>query len=463
MRSQNSVRWLLLSAIAPVLACTAADDTRKILAVVPLSGDFAAQGTSQQHAIQMGIEKLHQAGADRQIGKKLGIVLIDAGLGTAEVEKAVNAAVEKEDVVGIISATNQGHEGSVIPAMIHGLPHFEVASGADEDEFIHSHEEDHGELDQTWAFSTRPLCNDEAVMTADFIADRFPGARVLQIRGTETHDYWHTMPIWDHLTNARAGEVELIRDPSVTVTDELSPSANPEGAFIVSYDEASWQNQVQAIVDAHAPDVIFWHLRGDTNNLKMLQDMSRLDAGDGFDGHLITCGMARKPDLIDPTKNAGISDYLLNRFFFVMRGPHKSTALTEFSEEYAKLWSESQHTFAPSAFDAAVLIGLGLVKLEVAGGDIREQIFEVATPTGARFSHTTLPAAVKAIEAGDEINYDGPSGSLDMEENHRVVPGDYYIEDVLEEATSSSGFKYRELADPPRRTLRIGVDYTPPD
>lgn len=446
----------------PLFGCVGggADDTHKLVAVLPLSGDFKAQGENHKQGIQMAIDTLQRAGLDDVLGKPVSVLLVDAGQKETlkdNVAKAVTEAkaVKGQEFLGVISSTQSAFEASLPVAIENKVPHFEVAAGADESEFIHDHDTDHP-LDETYAFNSRALCNDEAKMTADFIADRYAGAspkkKVLMFRRTATHDWVHTVALHDALSALPESPVEFIV-PTNTIVDEAH--GNDEGSLILS-SASSWQDELEAAINEYQPDILYFHLQGDGPNQQALVDLSRLsdtrDPGKGFQGEIMTCGMARKKDLLDPATFPAIS-YLAGRFYFLMRAPVGSTNLTEFSADYKTMWGVDAHTFASGAFDGAVLTLLGQAVAKTNELDIREAIYNVATPTGDLVSYTTLNDAVGAVAKGQDIDYDGPSGTLDMAFETHIVPGDYYVEEV---APDGGKFKYNELDDPARQTLRDG-------
>jgi branched-chain amino acid transport system substrate-binding protein len=82
-----------------------------------------------------------------------------------------------------------------------------------------------------------------------------------------------------------------------------------------------------------------------------------------------------------------------------------------------------------SAYDAATVMMLAALKAahgrdlsEVAGRQIRDQIFSTSDLAGAKFGAgvAELEKAVKAIAAGSPINYEGASGSVDFDAHGNV-------------------------------------------
>lgn len=440
----------------PIFGCTleTADDTHKLVAVLPLSGDFKAQGENHKQGIQMAIDSLQRAGIADILGKTISVLLVDAGQKETLKDNVVAAieeakSVKGQEFLGIISSTQSAFEASLPLAIENQVPHFEISAGADEAEFIHNHETDHP-LDVTYAFNSRALCNDEAVMTVNFIASKYAGGptkKILLFRRTAAHDKMHTKALFDALSTLPDSPVQF-----VSSTDVDEKNGNEEGAFLLDETTTSWETELQGLINEHQPDLVYFHMQGDGPNQQVLLDLSRVN-GTGFDGDIITCGMARKKDLLDPATFAPIS-YLAGRFYFMMRAPVGGTNLAEFGADYEEMWGVSAHTFASGAFDGASLILMGSAAAKVNDLDIRDAIFNVATPEGELVNYSTLNQAVDAIAKGQDIDYDGPSGSLDMEFGTHIVPGDYYVEEV--KPADGGVFKFNELDNPARQTLRDG-------
>lgn len=426
----------------------------ELVAVLPLSGNFFSFGQAHRNAIELAIGDLRDADLEAALGRDVGVRFIDsnqepdavaADLAALLAEKTSDDTV---DLLGVISANQSAAEVSLPLAIEARLPHFNTASSSDDAEIFHDHGGDKP-LDASYSFSARPTCNDEAIMTASFLAERFAGKKVLMVRGTAAHDKLHTSTLAERLATAHPGAVDLIQGPT--------NADNPEGAFLLTVDsseDANFQGQLQALIDEHSPDVIYWHLEGDSKNQQLMIDLSRVEAGAGFAGSLVTCGMARQSVLLDPSLMAGTTSYLSGKIFFSMRAPVHSPSLTQFVSAYRAKYSDAPQLFGAGTYDAAVLLALGGVQRSVAAVDVRDAVFEVAAPAGEKHDLKSLSAALQALAAGVDIDYDGPSSSLDMDPESHVVPGDYYIEAIVEDG--NGGFEFQEQASPARQTLKEG-------
>jgi ABC-type branched-subunit amino acid transport system substrate-binding protein len=92
---------------------------------------------------------------------------------------------------------------------------------------------------------------------------------------------------------------------------------------------------------------------------------------------------------------------------------------------YFPLQNKEAPSFSANAFDAAMLIALaieraGTVTDQVA---VRNALIEVANPPGKVYSPGQLGDALQALRQGQDIDYKGASGNVDLEPNGNVKAG----------------------------------------
>jgi hypothetical protein len=76
------------------------------------------------------------------------------------------------------------------------------------------------------------------------------------------------------------------------------------------------------------------------------------------------------------------------------------------------------------AFDATILCYLAAVAAGSAEGkEMALVLIDNTAPTGTEYSWEELPDAVRALAAGEDINYMGASGPIDMDENGNATAG----------------------------------------
>lgn len=104
---------------------------------------------------------------------------------------------------------------------------------------------------------------------------------------------------------------------------------------------------------------------------------------------------------------------------------------TETADEFQKLYdsaggTKERGTFDAQNFDAVSLCVLGAVAAGSSEGpDIQSKIQEVASAPGDKYDFTQLPEAIEALQAGDDIDFEGVSGPLDLDDNGDPTQGTY--------------------------------------
>jgi ABC-type branched-subunit amino acid transport system substrate-binding protein len=110
--------------------------------------------------------------------------------------------------------------------------------------------------------------------------------------------------------------------------------------------------------------------------------------------------------------------------------PDKGDAPEAFDELYTTSAPKSvgRMTFDAQNFDAVILCYLAAVAAgEASGSAMADEVRKVSGPPGEKFTWEQLPDAVRALENGDEIDYEGASGSIDMNDAGDATAGVYDI------------------------------------
>lgn len=99
---------------------------------------------------------------------------------------------------------------------------------------------------------------------------------------------------------------------------------------------------------------------------------------------------------------------------------------------FDKLWKSKKlgkrQTYDAQMFDAAVLCGLATVRAgSVKGTSIAKQIRAISGPPGTKYTPSQLSAALKAVAAGKDIDYQGASGPIDLAADGDPSAGNYVV------------------------------------
>jgi ABC-type branched-subunit amino acid transport system substrate-binding protein len=130
----------------------------------------------------------------------------------------------------------------------------------------------------------------------------------------------------------------------------------------------------------------------------------------------------------------GIPDSIPPDSLYSAQGTRPSTPEgTEVGDAFDELYTSSggekkRNTFDAQNFDAVSLCVLAAVAAgSNEGPDIAEQVAEVSGPPGDKYDFTTMADAIEALQNGDDIDFEGVSGPMDLDENGDPAVGFYEV------------------------------------
>jgi branched-chain amino acid transport system substrate-binding protein len=128
--------------------------------------------------------------------------------------------------------------------------------------------------------------------------------------------------------------------------------------------------------------------------------------------------------------------------------PDSGAAPRAFARLYAKARGARRQSFDAQTFDATILCYLAAVAAGSSSGPkMAKEIPALTSPPGRKYTWQQLPAAVDALIKGDDIDYDGASGPIDL--NEAGDPG-AAVYDVYEFKDSKLRTDSRQIAVPER-------------
>jgi branched-chain amino acid transport system substrate-binding protein len=108
--------------------------------------------------------------------------------------------------------------------------------------------------------------------------------------------------------------------------------------------------------------------------------------------------------------------------------PAEGATAEEFDKRFKARGTEKRQTFDAQQFDAVVLCYLAAVAAGTTKGSaIKDQVRAVSAPPGRKFTWLQLDLAIKALEAGQDIDYEGASGPVDLNGDGDASAGVYDV------------------------------------
>jgi ABC-type branched-subunit amino acid transport system substrate-binding protein len=108
--------------------------------------------------------------------------------------------------------------------------------------------------------------------------------------------------------------------------------------------------------------------------------------------------------------------------------PDKEEAATAFGELYegADPRNVERQTFDAQQFDATILCYLAAVSAgSTDGQEMADVLIDITAPGGTEYTWQQLPELIEALQNGDDVDYIGASGAVDMDENGDATAGVY--------------------------------------
>ena len=365
---------------------------------LPLSGDLADFGPPGEKAADLAIDEINAAIEEAGVDHTVEIVHEDNG-GGADQQAAVQSARKLVDSDGASCIAGAWASADTIPiAKSVAIPEevllISPASTGDEITDL----EDDGLVNRT-----SPPDSFQGPTLANFMDEELGGAEGKTVNIGAREDAYGTglagtfSDAWEEL-GGTIGE-EVIYDPKAPTYDseaEQLVGGDPDALVIVDFPE-TYNKVGPALVRA------------------------------GFDPSttFVTDGLISG----DLAESAG--DDAVNGLRGTAPGaPDEGEASTAFDTLYvdAEPKDVDRQTFDAQNFDAVVLCYLAAVAAgSTEGADIAEVVQSISGPGGTEYTWEELPEAIEALQNGEDIDYVGAAGALDLDSAGDATAGVYDI------------------------------------
>ncbi len=359
----------LISAAAATLAAGAQAEPLKIGALMPMTGDLQAYGTTCYNGVQLAIDEINAAGG--VMGAPVALAVGDTQTLPQAGVDAAKKLVSVEGVHGIVGALSSGVTIPVAKSV-------SATSGVAQISPASTSPEITGLADRDFLFRTVPT-------------DAIQGVALAQI----TRDKGV----------ASVGIVYVNNDYGKGLADAFTAAFEGFGGTVTAqtgYEQkqASYRGELQAASEGspEALVLIGYPENGQTIIRQALE-------GGFFTRFVFTDGM-KAPEII---ANIG-ADYLNGAFGTSPESVGESN--TRFREAYNAAYGEMPpKPYIDSSYDAVMLIALAAEKAQSTDpAAIRDALRAVAGPPGAPVMPGDFAKAVEMLKAGQDIDYVGAAG-----------------------------------------------------
>lgn len=364
---------------------------------VPLSGDLSDFGPPGEKAADLAVEVINEA--IEETGSEHTVEIVHEDTQT-EPQASVQAARKLATSDGASCIAGAWASADSIPVaesvtIPEGILQISPASTSDE---ITGLDDPDGFVNRT-----TPPDSFQGPTLADYVEQELGGAEGLTVNVGVRNDAYGTGlgDTFSEAWEAKGGEIGTrvdydTRQPSYdSEADELI-SGNPDGLVIVDFPE-TYNKVGPALVRA------------------------------GFDPEttFVTDGLISG----DLAEGAG-ADAVNGLRGTAPGAPDEETATQAFDERYSQFepTDVDRQTFDAQNFDAVILCYLAAVAAgSTDSAEMAAVVRDISAPGGDQFSWEDLPDAIEALENGDDIDYVGAAGAIDMDENGDATAGVYDI------------------------------------
>jgi ABC-type branched-subunit amino acid transport system substrate-binding protein len=405
------LRWAAVAAAALVLGASACGDDNgavdggaeqpapetsfelTIGDMVPLTGDLSVFGPAGRKAADLSVEQIEAAVAE--VGSDIQVSVEHADTETAS-QAAVQAARQLISggatcLTGAWASANTIPVGTSVAAR-QRIPQISPASTSAEVTTL----EDNG-----FVFRTAPSDILQAVALADTIEEELGGTDFTVSLAARNDAYGEGFinqfkEAWEERGGSTTGPVLFDpQQPSYSSEAGEIVSGNPDAYVIIDFPD-TYQRMGAALVRT-----------GDF-------DAEKLFTADGLAADEIPEGVP--PRALEGAKGTRPGT------------PEEGTEVERFAELFEEAGGPARGTFDAQNFDAVMMCFLGAV---AAGSsepqDIQEQLQAVSGPPGDKFTFLQLADAIRALQEGQDIDFDGVTGPIDWDDNGDPTTATYEV------------------------------------
>lgn len=400
MTVRRLISWFLLSFICllttiGIVACDRANPGGqsskglKVGVLLPVTGDLSAFGQPMVKAIDMLVETVNSCGG--VLGEPVQLVKEDDRTTETAGAEAMNKLATIDKVAGVVGAFGSGISSAALAVAV---PNQVVMVSPASTSTVFTERAQAGEFQDFWNRTAPPDTYQAAALAQLAYKKGFRKVNTIVIN----NDYGVSFEkVFVDTFKKLGGEVLNSDRPSRYDPKATTFEAEVRGAF---------GNKPEAVAAALYPDT----------GAAVIKSAYELGLLDGVQ-LLLTDGVQTEafPKAIGTTPEGKM--IIAGALGTVPGADGKS--LADFSKTYEAKFNQPIGAYVPHAYDAAALLVLGAEAAKSnKGADIKNQIRAVATPPGTEVSD--ICSALKLVREGQDIDYQGVSGNVDLDRNGDV-------------------------------------------
>ncbi len=388
MTVRRLVAWLVLSLLTmiAIIACDRVTATQglKIGVILPITGDLSAFGQPMVKAIDMLVETANGCGG--VLGQPIQLVKEDDRTSETAGAEAMNKLATIDKVGGVVGAFGSGISSAALAVAV---PNQVVMISPASTSTVFTERAKAGEFQDFWNRTAPPDTYQAAALAKLAYNKGFRRVSTIVIN----NDYGVSFEkVFVDTFKKLGGEILNADRPSRYDPKATTFEAEVKGAF---------GNKPEAVAAALYPDT----------GVAVIKSAYELGLLEGVQ-LLLTDGVQTEefPKAIGTTPQGKM---IIAGALGTVPGADGRN-LESFRREYEAKFNQPVGAYVPHAYDAAALLVLGAEAAKSnKGADIKTQVRAVANPPGKEVSD--ICEALKLLREGQEINYQGVSGNVDLD------------------------------------------------
>jgi branched-chain amino acid transport system substrate-binding protein len=406
---------LAVSALAATAAACGGDDggggaagssdepsPAKVGILVDLTGELGSFGKPWQMTMELARDEMNAAGG--LPGGKMETVVDDGGTDTQTSVQAARKMIDAQDVSAILGPSSGPMVALVPLAKRSKVPIISEAAGTVE----------LNRLGGDYVYRTVASDDSDGKAIAKFLGDQ---------------------------SATNVGLIIQNEESTLSPSEVLKQTYEEQGGTIaasVTYNpkQSSYRSELQQVLGAK-PDWLVCAC-GQQSGVTIIRQADEA----GYEGKWIVTADIITPEAI---KSVG-PDIMEGVYGEVASSDESLPGYKRLAAAYKEKYGKGLYPFNANAYDAMILTGLAMVAAGgTSGSDVNEKLRDVANPPGKKVG--TFAEGVTALKAGEDIDYEGASGPVNLDESGSTS-SPYAIQQVTNGAWKQVEFYPAEVFAP---------------
>lgn len=388
----------------PEDAPVASGDGLTIGTVLPITGDLAQYGGPMQDSVSLLVDTVNACGG--ALGQDVTLISEDDQTEPSAGASAMTKLAEVDQVGGVVGAAASSVSSAAVDIAVRNEV---VQISPSSTSPVFTERAKAGDFDGYW-FRTAP-------------PDTFQGTALAQLAQENGYETVSVLAINNDYGNG------LVDAFSTSFKDLGGAIANDDDPTLYPPDATTFDSEVSAAFSG-SPDAVMIVAYPETGSL-ILKSAYEQGFLDGSVDVILTDGM-KDDSIAELVGQTPDGDFIISGV--IGTAPSSGgPGLEDFQALYTETFNRDPAVFDPNSWDAAALIVLAAEAAQAnTGAAIKEAIPEVANAPGQEVSDVC--EALELVRAGEDINYQGASSTVDLDEQGDVA-GSYDIWTVADDGS----------------------------